>query len=489
MLAEYAIVFVRAPKERLVAAERLVCSLPGFLGGGVAECDLHHCAASGYLAAVLRGAREVFRPEVVARIGFWAARVGARGFLVGDLSPEEQERFRAELRLCERTVEGTLLGQIEEIGGRFLRALGSPLPQRPVARLVLGVDLDGPGGRGIHYRPESRALLVAGALAPPRGDQLAVAVREHRLPRPVEGWATVVEVRGREEAGPGKPAGFVLRIEGPAALHELLAARARDEKAQEVRAAPRFPVKAPVAVRPAPPRTAAPAVLVPPPPPAHARIEYATEQELAKDWIENLSQGGAFVRTSAPHPIGTEVLLDLALPDGARLEPRGVVAYVGAQGMGVRFELTEAQEEVLAAAIARISARPRRAIVVDDDALVRRMYAEALVARGFEVISASSGEEGLHLLMEELLTLDLLLTDIRMPGISGEELVRLVRKTGGEADLAIVAVSGRLEPGDEAKLEEAGASAVLDKSLGPEMIAQAADAVIERLRLAHADAA
>lgn len=484
MLAEYAIVFVRAPRERLVIAERLVRALPGYLSGGVAEIDLHHCGASGYFAVVVRAAAAAFGADVLARLGFWTARVGARGFLTGELSAEDQERFRGELRLCDRVMEGTLLGQLEELAGRFFRALGSPPPGPPVGRLVLGIDLDGPGSQGLHYRPESRGLFLAGALAPPRGDQLAVAVRDGRLPRPVEGWATVVEVRPREEAGPGNPAGFTLRVEGPATLHELLAASSRAEPPREGRTAPRFPLRAPVKVKPAPAPPPTPAA-----PRAYARIEYATDQELAADWIENLSQGGAFVRTSTPSPVGTELTLDLALPDGIRLEARGAVVFVGSQGMGVRFELGPEQDALLAAAIARISARPRRALVVDDDVVVRRMYADALSARGFEVVAAGDGDEGVHLLMEELLTLDLLVTDVRMPGISGEDLVRLVRKAGGESDLAIVAVSGLLEPGAEAKLEEAGADAVLDKALGPEMIARAADAALERRRLVRADAA
>ena len=53
----------------------------------------------------------------------------------------------------------------------------------------------------------------------------------------------------------------------------------------------------------------------------------------------------------------------------------------------------------------------------------------------------------------------------------------------GETDLAIVAVSARLEPGQEPRLEQAGADAVLDKALGPELIAQAVDAVLERKRM------
>ncbi|HET8541171.1 MAG TPA: response regulator [Anaeromyxobacter sp.] len=502
-VAEYACVFVRPPRERLAAAERLVRALPSYLGAGAGECDLHRCAASGYLAAVVRAPEAAFSPDAVARLGFWTARTGARGFLVGALSEADRSRFGAELALCERVVKRTPLAQLADLARRFFGDLGVPPPRDPAAQPALAVDLDGPGGHGVHYRPESRALFVAGLLAPPRGDQLTVAVRDRKAPAPVEGWATVVEVRPRERATAGSPAGFTLRIEGPSALHELLARRAREQPDPlgDARAAPRFPVKAPVKVTPtapaagggaAPIGAAKPAAARSPAarrPPPRARVAYASEQELAADWIENLSHGGAFVRTPGPLPEGTEVVLELALPDGARLEARGAVAFVNTKGMGIRFVLSPEQDEVLSAAIARISARPRRALVVDDDALIRMVLTDALGARGFEVITADDGESGLRMLTEELLALDLLLTDACMPGIDGETFIRTIRQAGGEAELAIVAVTGVTEPGFERKLEAAGADAVLEKSLGPELIAQAADAVLERKRVAQQGAA
>jgi uncharacterized protein (TIGR02266 family) len=241
-------------------------------------------------------------------------------------------------------------------------------------------------------------------------------------------------------------------------------------------------VKAPVRVLvPAPPPEAAPAGQ----PPARAVIEYATDQELEADFIENLSQGGAFIRSSRPHPVGTSVALDFRLPNGAELKATAVVAFASANGMGVRFTLDAESEATLQAAIAHITARARRVLVVDDDALVRRMLADALADRGFEVITGTDGQDGLRVLSEELLALDLLVTDVQMPEMDGEQLVKMIRRAGGEADLAIVAVSGRMEPGLEPRLEAAGADAVLDKALGPELVAQAADAVLERKRLAR----
>jgi CheY-like chemotaxis protein len=495
-IAEYACVFVRPPKERLAIAMRLVVALPSYLGAD-GECDLHHCGASGYLAAVLRGPVHAFTPEVLARLGFWTARTGARGFAVGALSADEAARFRAELNLCEHVVRGTATARVEEVARLFFRRLGVAAGAAPVARPALYMDLDGPGGGGARYHPERRALFVAGVLAPPRGEQLALVVRDREAARPIQGWATVVDVRPREQAGPGRPAGFTLRIEGPSALHERLSRHASEAPlATGTRAAPRFHVNAPVKVTPLPPQRPQEAPPRAPPsepsrtPPPRARVEYATDQELAADWLENLSHGGAFVRTAATLPQGAEVALELALPDGARLDARAMVAFSSPKGMGLRFVLSPEQEGVLAAAIARISARPRRALLVDDDALQRAMIADALTARGFEVLTADDGAAGLRRLSEEILALDLLVTDVVMPGLDGEAFVRTIRKAGGEGELAIVAVSGALEPGVEERLEAAGADAVLDKALGPELIAQAADAALERKRLvARADAA
>jgi uncharacterized protein (TIGR02266 family) len=286
-------------------------------------------------------------------------------------------------------------------------------------------------------------------------------------------------VRLAAQAGPGALAGYALQLlAAPPGLLEVLGRTTVCAEADASRSAPRFQVIAPVKIvtPPAEPARAAPA--------AQARIEYATDQELAADFIENLSQGGAFVRTPSPSPVGSALELALTLPNGAELRTRAVVAFARDGGMGVRFQLDPEAEAVLANAIAHISARPRRALVVDDDELQCRMLADALRDRGFEVLTAADATEGLSTLSEELLALDLLVTDVVMPGMSGEELVRLIRKTGGEVDLAIVCATGQLgEEGIERRLEAAGADAVLDKALGPDLIAQASDAVLERKRM------
>ena len=163
--AEYACVFVRPPRERLPAAERLVRALPAYLGGAAGECDLYHSAASGYLAAMLRAAPEAFTPRRRSPASPSGRRASAPAASPSPRSrPATADQLRAELRLCERVVRrdaprpARRRGRrrfFAEIGGRGYR----PPPPGPP---VLGVDLDGPGGEGARYQPGPRTLFVAG---------------------------------------------------------------------------------------------------------------------------------------------------------------------------------------------------------------------------------------------------------------------------------------------------------------------------------------
>src|SRR5512141_695265 len=74
----------------------------------------------------------------------------------------------------------------------------------------------------------------------------------------------------------------------------------------------------------------------------------------------------------------------------------------------------------------------RRALVVDDDAISRRVLRDALDARGFEVVTAADGLEGIHVLLDVLLDLDVVVTDVVMPHMDGEQFIRTVRGAGGE---------------------------------------------------------
>jgi CheY-like chemotaxis protein len=481
---EYVCIFVRASGDRLQAAERLTLTLPALLGPALAECSFRYQSQAKLLAINVRVDAEELSQARRDRLVFWTARAGGRAMALPDVPAEARGKLEASLRTPSHALEGVPAAALFDASARFFTDAGAMAGRRRSAteqpRLVM--DVGGPGWDGVRWSAKEGRLFVAAPFAPPAGDEVALLVRIPGAERPVAVRATVALVRSAAEAGPGAPAGYALQlVAAPPGLLETLGRTTVGAEADASRSAPRFQVIAPVKIvtPPAEPEAPAPAATAP-----QARIEYATDQELAADFIENLSQGGAFVRTPSPSPVGSALELALTLPNGAELRTRAVVAFVRDGGMGVSFRLDPEAEAVLANAIAHISARPRRALVVDDDELQCRMLADALRDRGFEVLTAGDATEGLSTLAEELLALDLLVTDVVMPGMGGEELVRLIRKTGGEVDLAIVCATGQLgEEGIERRLEAAGADAVLDKALGPDLIAQASDAVLERKRM------
>ncbi len=70
-------------------------------------------------------------------------------------------------------------------------------------------------------------------------------------------------------------------------------------------------------------------------------------------------------------------------------------------------------------------------LVVDDESAIRYSITKTLQRVGYQVDSAASGEEALEMIARQ--NYDVILTDIRMPGISGVELLARVRESAPEA--------------------------------------------------------
>lgn len=78
-------------------------------------------------------------------------------------------------------------------------------------------------------------------------------------------------------------------------------------------------------------------------------------------------------------------------------------------------------------------------LVVDDDAEVREIVAEFLTDAGHHVLQADGGQAALRVI-KEAAHVDLLITDVRMPDISGIELAE--RITRDHDDLKVILISG-----------------------------------------------
>jgi len=84
-----------------------------------------------------------------------------------------------------------------------------------------------------------------------------------------------------------------------------------------------------------------------------------------------------------------------------------------------------------------MSSSSLKILFVDDDALARKVVARQLAALGHEVIPVASGQEALDQLSENT---ELLISDVRMPGMEGPELARRVREQ--RPDIPILFITG-----------------------------------------------
>ncbi|MBT6531717.1 MAG: response regulator, partial [Marinovum sp.] len=82
-------------------------------------------------------------------------------------------------------------------------------------------------------------------------------------------------------------------------------------------------------------------------------------------------------------------------------------------------------------------------LLVEDEATVRTFAARALQLRGFKVIEACSGEEGLSTLSDQSLKIDVFVTDVVMPGLDGPSWVK--EALADRPNVGVVFVSGYAE--------------------------------------------
>jgi CheY-like chemotaxis protein len=113
----------------------------------------------------------------------------------------------------------------------------------------------------------------------------------------------------------------------------------------------------------------------------------------------------------------------------------------------------------------------RKVLVVDDDPVVGKSFHRVLSKdKGYIVITAQNAAEALERLREQ--EYDLVVTDIKMPGMNGVELAERVR--ANQPWTPVVIVTGYGSAVQEQRAMAAGVSAFVHKPLSPEMIERAA---------------
>ncbi|MDF1564088.1 MAG: response regulator [Deltaproteobacteria bacterium] len=190
----------------------------------------------------------------------------------------------------------------------------------------------------------------------------------------------------------------------------------------------------------------------------------------------NVSETGIFVATPLPLQTGQSVVVDLKTSPEAESWTRvtAEVAWASkkARSAGLRFidpsplmraELNEAIVHALEGRLDRKSKHLQPILVADDDPVVLDLVKQALEKHGYEVHTASDGEEAFALIRE--LHPPLVLMDILMPEMDGTEICRAIRGDAELTDILVIFISALEAEALHVVAEESGATDYLPKPL------------------------
>ncbi len=161
----------------------------------------------------------------------------------------------------------------------------------------------------------------------------------------------------------------------------------------------------------------------------------------------------------------------------------GAIAVESALGLGSVFTIYLPQEapldEIKPAATTMEPAQDSETIlVVEDEEIVRELICEVLDEQGYHVLCEHDGRAGLQLAANHHGRIDLLLTDVIMPQMNGQELAaQLLAQRPG---LKVLYVSGYSDNdiGDAGVLD--GEVALLEKPFSPQALAQKVRAILSK---------
>jgi two-component system, cell cycle sensor histidine kinase and response regulator CckA len=205
--------------------------------------------------------------------------------------------------------------------------------------------------------------------------------------------------------------------------------------------------------------------------------------------MDEATLGRVFEPFFTTKEIGLGTGLGLSSVHGVVKQAGGHIRVSSTLGHGSRFEILLPCHNAPAPALEGTkleapvwTAGSGTVLVVEDQQQVRRSLTHILEEAGYHVIAAEHGEQALSLARKRKGRIDLLVTDVIMPGVSGVELSR--RLLAQHPDLAILLVSGYTggEIKEVAELSEQ--VQFLQKPFDAVSLTSAARAAVERARAA-----
>ena len=147
-------------------------------------------------------------------------------------------------------------------------------------------------------------------------------------------------------------------------------------------------------------------------------------------------------------PIGMGTGLGLSMIYGFARQSEGCTVITSALSEGTTIEILLPRHDGTVATLAlpetrdMVGGHGETVLLVEDEAGVRELMREALVEAGFKVIQACDGQEGLAV-ARVAPQLDLLVTDVGLPGLNGRQLADAVREI--RPDLKVLFITGYAE--------------------------------------------
>ena len=114
-------------------------------------------------------------------------------------------------------------------------------------------------------------------------------------------------------------------------------------------------------------------------------------------------------------------------------------------------------------------------LIVDDNPQIRRALRTILISQGFVVMDARTGEEALDLIRKE--RVELILLDVNLPGMSGIETCREIRRAG---HIPVIMLTVRNSERDKVQAFDAGADDYIIKPFGAEELTARVRATLRR---------
>jgi two-component system, cell cycle response regulator DivK len=119
-------------------------------------------------------------------------------------------------------------------------------------------------------------------------------------------------------------------------------------------------------------------------------------------------------------------------------------------------------------------------LVVEDDSKSRKLVRDVLTVKGYEIVEAETGEEGVRLAQER--RPGLVLMDIRLPGIDGIQALARLRAEVATRGIPVMAMTASVMTNDRQKVLDAGFDSFQSKPIKIKDFVAAVEQLLERHR-------